>query len=130
MMATMAVKVAVLIPAAGASRRFKGKRKKQFADLNGRAVFLRTIEMFADRDALAPFAADRQYCITFTIPAWPHLAEGDYSLTLAAADGPAEEHQQCHFVHEALIIRSVPLRHCNVGIFSLPDTEMSCVEIK
>ena len=43
-------KVAVLIPAAGASRRFRGKSKKQFADLNGRAVFLRTVEAFADRD--------------------------------------------------------------------------------
>jgi len=46
----MAGKVAVLIPAAGASSRLKGKTKKQFADLNGRAVFLRAVEMFADRD--------------------------------------------------------------------------------
>ena len=46
----MNAKVAVLIPAAGASSRFGGKAKKQFADLNGRAVFLRTIEQFADRD--------------------------------------------------------------------------------
>ena len=44
------MKVAVLIPAAGSSSRFKGKKKKQFADIDGRAVFLRTIEMFADRD--------------------------------------------------------------------------------
>ena len=46
----MAMKVAVLIPAAGASRRFKGKNKKQFANIDNRAVFLRTIEQFADRD--------------------------------------------------------------------------------
>lgn len=45
----MTVKVAVLIPAAGSSTRFKGKKKKQFSDLDGRAIFLRTIEMFADR---------------------------------------------------------------------------------
>ena len=45
----MSKKVSVLIPAAGSSSRFKGKRKKQFADIDGRAVFLRTIEMFADR---------------------------------------------------------------------------------
>lgn len=43
-------KVAVLIPAAGASTRFKGKRKKQFCDIDGRAVFLRTVERFADRE--------------------------------------------------------------------------------
>ncbi len=46
----MALKVAVLLPAAGASHRFKGKKKKQFTDIDGRAVFLRTIELFADRD--------------------------------------------------------------------------------
>jgi len=45
----MSHKVAVLIPAAGSSSRYKGKRKKQFVDLDGRAVFLRTIEIFADR---------------------------------------------------------------------------------
>lgn len=46
----MSLKVAVLIPAAGSSNRFKGKTPKQFADMKGRAVFMRTIEQFADRD--------------------------------------------------------------------------------
>ena len=46
----MALKVAVLLPAAGSSSRFKGKTKKQFCDIDGRAVFLRTVELFADRD--------------------------------------------------------------------------------
>jgi 2-C-methyl-D-erythritol 4-phosphate cytidylyltransferase len=46
----MALKVAVLLPAAGSSSRFKGKTKKQFSDIDGRAVFLRTVELFADRD--------------------------------------------------------------------------------
>ena len=45
----MTAKVAVLLPAAGGSTRFRGKKKKQFVDLDGRAVFLRTIEAFADR---------------------------------------------------------------------------------
>ena len=49
----MAPRVAVLIPAAGTSRRFKGKTKKQFAEMDGRAVFLRTIELFAERDDVA-----------------------------------------------------------------------------
>lgn len=49
----MSRKVAVLIPAAGSSNRFGGKTKKQFTELNGRAVFLRTIEKFADRDDVA-----------------------------------------------------------------------------
>ena len=42
--------VAVIICAAGASRRFGGKRKKPFVDVAGRAVFLRSVELFADRD--------------------------------------------------------------------------------
>lgn len=45
----MALRVAVLIPAAGSSRRFKGKKKKPFTDMDGRAVFLRTLEAFSDR---------------------------------------------------------------------------------
>jgi 2-C-methyl-D-erythritol 4-phosphate cytidylyltransferase len=49
----MATKVAVLIPAAGASKRFKGQKKKQFMDMDGRAVFLRAIEQFAGRDDVA-----------------------------------------------------------------------------
>ncbi len=46
----MNLKAAVLIPAAGSSSRFGGKRPKQFVDLDGRAVFIRTIEAFAQRD--------------------------------------------------------------------------------
>lgn len=46
----MARSVAVIICAAGASRRFGGKRKKPFVDVSGRAVFLRSLELFADRD--------------------------------------------------------------------------------
>jgi len=43
-------RVGVIICAAGASRRFGGKRKKQFVDVDGRAAFIRSIEFFADRD--------------------------------------------------------------------------------
>ncbi|UCF43480.1 MAG: 2-C-methyl-D-erythritol 4-phosphate cytidylyltransferase [Planctomycetota bacterium] len=42
--------VAAIICAAGASKRFAGKRKKPFADVGGRAVFLRSVELFANRD--------------------------------------------------------------------------------
>jgi len=42
--------VAVIICAAGASRRFGGKRKKPFVDVAGRAVLLRSVELFANRD--------------------------------------------------------------------------------
>ncbi len=42
---------AVILPAAGQSRRFsKDKRKKPFVDLKGRAVWLRSAELFVNRD--------------------------------------------------------------------------------
>jgi 2-C-methyl-D-erythritol 4-phosphate cytidylyltransferase len=42
-------KVAVILPAAGRSSRFKDKEKKPFATLDGRAVWLRTAELFVNR---------------------------------------------------------------------------------
>ncbi len=46
----MSENVGVIICAAGASRRFGGKRKKPFVDVGGRAVFLRSIELFSSRE--------------------------------------------------------------------------------
>ena len=46
----MSSNVAVIICAAGASSRFGGKRKKPFVDVSGRAVFLRSAELFSNRD--------------------------------------------------------------------------------
>ncbi len=42
-------KFAVILPAAGQSTRFRDKEKKPFALLDGRAVWLRTIELFVTR---------------------------------------------------------------------------------
>src|SRR5260221_14757023 len=42
-------KFAVILPAAGQSARFKDKEKKPFAQLDGRAVWLRAAELFASR---------------------------------------------------------------------------------
>ena len=46
----MAGKIAAIICAAGAASRFGGKRKKQFVNVAGRAAFLRSVELFSDRD--------------------------------------------------------------------------------
>jgi len=43
-------KFAVIMPAAGKSTRFKDKEKKPFATLDGRAVWLRSAELFVTRD--------------------------------------------------------------------------------
>jgi 2-C-methyl-D-erythritol 4-phosphate cytidylyltransferase len=48
--AAVSSKIAVIICAAGPASRFGGKRKKQFVDVAGRAVFLRSLEVFANRD--------------------------------------------------------------------------------
>ncbi|MCG3128996.1 MAG: 2-C-methyl-D-erythritol 4-phosphate cytidylyltransferase [Phycisphaerae bacterium] len=42
-------KVAVIIPAAGAGKRFGGDVKKPFAQLDGRPIFIRSIELFISR---------------------------------------------------------------------------------
>src|SRR4030042_6920775 len=46
----MSKKVGVIICAAGGSKRFGEKRKKPFVDVDGRAVFLRSVEIFSGRD--------------------------------------------------------------------------------
>jgi 2-C-methyl-D-erythritol 4-phosphate cytidylyltransferase len=46
----MGKSVAAIICAAGRSRRFSGKRNKALVDVAGRAVFLRSIELFEERD--------------------------------------------------------------------------------
>jgi 2-C-methyl-D-erythritol 4-phosphate cytidylyltransferase len=45
----MSKSVAAIICAAGPANRFGGKRKKQFLDVAGRAAFLRSVEIFANR---------------------------------------------------------------------------------
>ncbi len=42
-------RVSVVIPAAGAGKRFGGAVKKPFAQLDGRPVFIRTLELFVNR---------------------------------------------------------------------------------
>ncbi len=46
----MSKNVAAIICAAGPGTRFGGKRKKQFVDVSGRAVLLRSVELFSNRD--------------------------------------------------------------------------------
>jgi 2-C-methyl-D-erythritol 4-phosphate cytidylyltransferase len=44
---------AVIVPAAGKSSRFRDKEKKPFVNLDGRAVWLRTVELFVTRKDVA-----------------------------------------------------------------------------
>lgn len=42
--------IAVIIPAAGAGKRFGGNVKKPFVQIDGRPIFIRTLEMFINRE--------------------------------------------------------------------------------
>jgi lipopolysaccharide transport system ATP-binding protein len=74
---------------------------------------------------LSSLSAGGRYIVTFQVDAWPNLVEGDYALTVAVADGVLVDHRQCHFLHDAVIFKSVPVRVPGSGaILSVPDTKV------
>jgi lipopolysaccharide transport system ATP-binding protein len=75
------------------------------------------------RKELPSLLSGQRYVITFRIDAWPNLLEGEYSLAVAIADGTFNDHAQCHYLHDAVIFKSVPVR-TPAGIFSVPNTKV------
>src|SRR6516164_4836161 len=81
-------KFAVILPAAGQSSRFRDKEKKPFAQLDGRAVWLRCAELFITRN-------DVCQCIIVVAKADQETFRRRYGANLAfmnvqIADGGAE----------------------------------------
>lgn len=79
---------AVILPAAGRSSRFREKEKKPFTNLDGRAVWLRTVEHFVTRK-------DVTQCIVVVAPEDQEMFRRRYGANLAflnvqIADGGAE----------------------------------------
>jgi 2-C-methyl-D-erythritol 4-phosphate cytidylyltransferase len=79
---------AVILPAAGKSSRFKDKEKKPFATLDGRAVWLRSAELFVTR-------SDVVQCIIVVAKADQEVFRRRYGANLAfmnvqIADGGSE----------------------------------------
>src|SRR5258708_1641029 len=79
---------AVILPAAGQSSRFRDKEKKVFANLDGRAVWLRCAELFITRD-------DVCQCIVVVAPEDREVFQRRYGANLAfmniqLADGGRE----------------------------------------
>lgn len=72
-------KYAVILPAAGTSSRFRDKEKKPFATLDGRAVWLRSAELFITRD-------DVCQCLIVVAPADQELFRRRYGANLAFMD--------------------------------------------
>lgn len=80
------------------------------------------------RKELPSLLSGQRYVITFRIDAWPNLLEGEYSLTVAIADGTFNDHAQCHYLHDAVIFKSVPVR-TPAGIFSVPSTDVTFFQV-
>jgi 2-C-methyl-D-erythritol 4-phosphate cytidylyltransferase len=81
-------KLAVILPAAGRSSRFHDKEKKPFANLDGRAVWLRTAELFVTRK-------DVVECLIVVAPEDQEMFRRRYGANLAfmnvrIVDGGAE----------------------------------------
>jgi 2-C-methyl-D-erythritol 4-phosphate cytidylyltransferase len=79
---------AVILPAAGRSSRFRDKEKKPFVNLDGRAVWLRTVEQFITRPDVAQ-------CIIVVSPDDQEMFRRRYGANLAfmnvqIANGGAE----------------------------------------
>ena len=69
-------KFAVIFPAGGRSARFNGKEKKPFTNLDGRAVWLRSVETFVTRD-------DVCQCIIVVAPEDQEFFRSRYGPNLA-----------------------------------------------
>ena len=69
-------KFAVILPAAGQSSRFRDKEKKPFATLDGRAVWLRSAELFITRP-------DVCQCLIIIAPADQEVFKRRYGANLA-----------------------------------------------
>src|SRR5437879_9810668 len=67
---------AVIFPAAGRSSRFRDKEKKPFVNLDGRAVWLRTVEHFINRPSVAQ-------CIIVVSPDDEEMFRRRYGANLA-----------------------------------------------
>jgi 2-C-methyl-D-erythritol 4-phosphate cytidylyltransferase len=79
---------AVIFPAAGKSSRFAGKEKKPFTNLDGRAVWLRSVELFINR-------SDVTQCIVVVSPEDQEMFRRRFGANLAfmnvqIANGGAE----------------------------------------
>ena len=74
---------AVILPAAGRSSRFKDKEKKPFTNLDGRAVWLRSAELFVTR-------ADVTQCILVVAKADQEVFRRRYGANQIHREQPAE----------------------------------------
>ncbi len=94
-------------------------------DRLGREIFGDNTELL--KRELPELEKDRRYVAAFQMDAWPNILEGEYALTVAVADGELNDHKQCHYLHDALIFKNVPVRMPG-GIFSVSNTTFEFVQ--
>ena len=108
---------AVILPAAGRSSRFHGKEKKPFTNLDGRAVWLRTVELFITRSDVAQ-------CIIVVSPDDQEMFRRRFGANLAfmnvqIADGGAERFES--------VANALALVKPEVGFIAVHDAVRPCV---
>src|SRR5256885_11197771 len=110
-------KFAVILPAAGQSSRFRDKEKKPFATLDGRAVWLRSAELFVTRD-------DVCQCIVIVAKADQEVFRRRYGANLAfmnvqVADGGDERFES--------IANALALVKAEAGFVAIHDAVRPCL---
>jgi len=68
-------------------------------------------------NSFKPLLPGENRVVTFRFESWPNIYPGEYCLGVAVADGVYEEQQQCHWIHDALVIKSISARVPG-GLFS------------
>ncbi|MBN1831477.1 MAG: ABC transporter ATP-binding protein [Deltaproteobacteria bacterium] len=79
------------------------------------------------KNKLMPLEKNKRYVFSFKFGVWPNILSGEYTLSLAVADGTLDEHTICHWYQDASIIGSITMRN-PAGLFSLPDTVVNLIE--
>jgi len=110
-------RIAVILPAAGRSSRFSGREKKPFANLDGRAVWLRTAELFVTRN-------DVCQCLLLIAPEDRDLFRSRYAANLAfmdiqLVDGGAERFES--------VANALKLVKGDVDLIAIHDAVRPCV---
>jgi len=109
--------VAVIFPAAGRSSRFKDKEKKPFVNLDGRAVWLRTVEHFINRPEVSQ-------CIIVVAPDDQEMFRRRFGANLAfmnvqIADGGAERFES--------VANALALVKPEVDLVAIHDAVRPCI---
>ena len=113
----MSKDIGVIICAAGAGKRFGGKRNKPFVDVAGRAAFLRSVELFTSRD-------DVKQVLLAISPDDQELVEVKWGPNLKFYDV-----QICFGGEERFdtITKALELIKDNIGLIAVHDAVRCCV---